>query len=88
MAVCLSFSDILEGKSTQLSLTVAAGRSIDTVKDNRDANLIKRTMPSNFGCKENSFVQCSTVRTHDLEHNQDLIRVKSVYKPEHSRSNN
>jgi hypothetical protein len=34
MAVCLSFSDIVEGKSTQLSLKVAAGKSIDTVKDN------------------------------------------------------
>jgi hypothetical protein len=66
MAVCLSFSDIVEGKSTQLSLKVAAGKSIDTVKDNRDTNLInKRTMPSNFGGKEKSFSQCSTVRTHD-----------------------
>jgi hypothetical protein len=30
-------------------------------------------MPSNFGGKEKSFSQCSTVRTHDPEHNQDLI---------------
>ena len=88
MAVCLSFSDIVEGKSIQLSLKVAAGKSIDTVKENRDTNLIKRTMPSNFGGKEKSFSQCSTVRTHDPEHNQDLIRVKSVNNPEHSRSNN
>ena len=33
--ICLSFSDIVEGKSTQLSLKVAAGKYIDTVKDNR-----------------------------------------------------
>lgn len=45
-------------------------------------------MPSNFGGKEKCFSQCSTVRTHDPEHNQDLIRVKSVNNPEHSRSNN
>ena len=75
MAVCLSFSDIVEGKSIQLSLKVAVGKSIDTVKENRDTNLIQRTMPSNFGGKEKSFSQCSTVRTHDPEHNQDLIRV-------------
>ena len=30
MAECLSFSDIVEGKSTQLSLKVAAGKSIDS----------------------------------------------------------
>jgi hypothetical protein len=55
MAVCLSFPDIVEGKSNQLSLKVAAGKSIDAVKDNRDTNLIKRTMPSNFGGKEKMF---------------------------------
>jgi len=77
MVECLSFSDIVESKSTQLSLKVAVGKSIDTVKDNRDANLIKRTMPSNFGGKEKGFSQCSTVRTHDPEQNQDLNRVKS-----------
>ena len=90
MAECLSFSDIVEGKSTQLSLKVAVGKSIDIVKDNRDANLIKRTMPSHFGAKEKSCSQCRTIRTstHDPEQNQDLNRVKSINNPEHSRSNN
>ena len=88
MAECWSFSDIVEGQSTELSLKFAAGKSIDTVKDNRDANLIKRTMPSNFGGKEKSFSQCITVRTHDPEHHQDLNIVKSVNNFQHSRSNN
>ena len=51
MAESLSFSDIVEGKSTHLSLNVAAGKSIDIAKDNRDVNLIKPAMPSNFGAK-------------------------------------
>ena len=90
MAESLSFSDIVESKSTHLSLNVAAGKSIDIVKDNRDVNLIKRTMPSNFDAKEKCFSQCSTIRTrtHDPEQNQDLTRVKSVNFPEHSPSNN
>ena len=79
MDECLLFSDVVEDKSTQLSLTFAADNSIDTVKDNRDANLIKRTMPFNCsgnsypsGGLENNCSQCTTVRTHDPEQNQDL----------------
>ena len=34
---CLSFSDVVEDKSTQLSFKFAADKYIDTVKDNRDA---------------------------------------------------
>lgn len=54
MAECLSFFDVIEGKSSQLSFKVAVGKSIDTDMDNRNANLIKQTMPSNFD--DNSYL--------------------------------
>jgi len=53
MAECLSFFDVIEGKSSQLSFKVSVGKSIDTDVDNRDANLIKQTMRSNLG--DNSY---------------------------------
>ena len=47
-----SFSSVVvNGKTTQLSLNVASSNTVLNDKDNRDLNLIKRTMPSKVGVK-------------------------------------
>ena len=59
---------------------VVVGKPIDSTKDNREANLIKRTMPSNLSgnsypsgglYKYLSQRSTGTNRTQDLEKNQE-----------------
>ena len=71
-----SFSSVVvNGKSTQLSSVVASGNTMLCEKDNRDLNLIKRTMPSKVGLKSLPQANSDNVVTSHL--NGESSRSKS-----------
>ena len=85
MAECLIVFQDSNMSFDSVVARVVVGKPIDTIKDNREANLIKRTMPSNLGgnsCpsgglyKNLSQRSTGTNRTQDLEHNQDINRLR------------
>ena len=70
MASALFSQVVSESNSTQLSSNVAAGSSSVSNKDNRDFNLIKRTMPSTVSGKSLPKANDSRSIDSNLEHSR------------------